>query len=254
MLFRLGRNIGYDIEGVVGFKLEDNFAQKKQAAWETVKRAIDDGLPCYGWELEAPEYYVVNGYDGLGYYYSGPLCDSSTGPKPWQSLAETGIGLLEMYVVRPGKPADDATTVRQALEFALEHATSASKWTRPRYRTGLAGFDNWIGALEAGTVHSHGQAYNAVCWCECRGFAAQFLKEASGRLDGKVGALLDEAAARYGDVHARLQQVCELFPFPPQGEEVRDEARCRAAAEHLRVAREAEEVGLEALARIVSVL
>ena len=254
MLFRLGRNIGYDIEGVIGYKLEDDFTGKKQAAWETVKQAIDQGFPCYGWELDIPEYYVVYGYDDVGYHYSGPMCDSGTGPKPWKSLADTGIGMLEMYVVRPGKAADDAVTIRQALEFALEHATSPPKWIFGENKAGLAGFDSWIAVLEAGIPNTHGAAYNAVCWCECRGFAAQFLKEAKERLDGTVSPLLDEAAGHYGDVHARLQQVSELFPFPPKRDEVTERPRCQEAVGNLRAARKSEEAGLKALERIVAAL
>ena len=254
MLFRLGRNVGYEVGGVFATRSDGDFVEKRQAAWETAKRAIDQGLPCYGWELDAPEYYVVHGYDDVGYYYSGPLCDSGTGPKPWESLADSEIGVLEMYVVRPGQGADNVVAVKEALEFALEHAASPSKWVRPKYRAGLAGFDNWIHALEAGTAHRHGAAYNAVSWCECRGFAAQFLSEARGRLNGTAGRLLDEAASHYDEVYARLQQVCELFPFPPKGDEVKDKWRCEEAAGHLRAARESEEAGLKVLERIVGVL
>ena len=254
MLFRLGRNIGYDIEGVVSYKLDEDFAAKRRAAWETVRQAIDQLLPCYGWELDIPEYYVVHGYDDVGYYYSGAMCDSGAGPKPWQSMADTGIGMLEMYVVRPGKAADDSMTVRQALEFALEHASSLPKWTFGENKAGLAGFDSWTGALEKGVANSHGAAYNAACWCECRGFAAQFLKEARGRLDGKTGPLLDEAAGHYGDVYARLRQVCELFPFPPKGDEVSDRSRCQEAARHVRAARTSEAAGLKAVEAVVAVL
>jgi hypothetical protein len=41
------------------------------------------GLPCYGWELSyIPAYNVINGYDDVGYYYSGSL---SGGPCPGKS-------------------------------------------------------------------------------------------------------------------------------------------------------------------------
>ena len=255
MLFRLGENVGYKIDGVVSYKLDDDFAAKRQMAWETVKQAIDQDLPCYGWEMDIPEYYVVHGYDDVGYHYSGPMCESGTGAKPWESMADTGIGMLEMYVVRQGKCADDAVTVREALEFALEHATSPPKWIFGENKAGLAGFDSWIGALERGILNTNGASYNAACWCECRGFGAQFLREARGRLNGTAGPLLDEAAGHYGDVHARLQQVCELFPFtPPKEDEVVDRSRCQEAVAYLRAARKSEEAGLETLERIVAAL
>ena len=92
MLFILGRNIGYAIEGVVGFKTESDFAEKQKKAWELCKKKIDEGLPCYGWELDEAEYYVINGYDDDGYCFSGPSWASGEGTKDWQELGDTDIG------------------------------------------------------------------------------------------------------------------------------------------------------------------
>jgi len=89
----LGKNIGYEIDGVFGTKSAGDFAEKQKRAWEFVKSAIDQGLPCYGWELDIPEFYVVYGYDDAGYYFSGPGCDEGKGPKPWQELGDTEIGV-----------------------------------------------------------------------------------------------------------------------------------------------------------------
>lgn len=33
------------------------------------QKKIDEGLTCYGWELDIPEFYVVYGYDNKGYYF-----------------------------------------------------------------------------------------------------------------------------------------------------------------------------------------
>jgi len=79
-----------------------------------VKDAIDEGLPCYGWELDIPEYYVVYGYDEKGYLFKGPMCEKGKGSKPWSELGDSEIGVLEMYVVSPGSPQDE-----KIIEFAL---------------------------------------------------------------------------------------------------------------------------------------
>jgi len=176
----LGNNIGYSIEGVCGWKSDKDFALKQERAWEDTRRAIDEGLPCYGWELDIPEYYVVYGYDDKGYYFSGPKCDGGKGPKPWRELGNTDIGLLEMYTVRPGRSVEDAKTIREAVQFVLEHAESPAQWVFPKYKAGLAGFDTWIQALEEGKAHSWGMAYNSAVWHECRLLAARFLEEAKG--------------------------------------------------------------------------
>ena len=92
MLTQLGKNVGYESDMVFATKTADDFAEKQRLAWERVKGAIDAGVPCYGWELEIPEYYVIQGYDNEGYYFSGPGCDEGKGPKPWQELERARSG------------------------------------------------------------------------------------------------------------------------------------------------------------------
>jgi hypothetical protein len=256
-LFELGTNLGYKVDGVFGLKDQEGFPERQQCAWEHARQAIDQGLPCYGWELEIPEYYVVYGYDDVGYYYSGPGCDGGKGPKPWQELGDTGIGVLEMYSVRAGEAADDATTVREALAFALEHATSPTKWIHERYKAGPEGFDSWIRALEDGRASDMGMRYNTGVWLECRRNAVGFLEEARARLAGRADALFDEARARYVTVSEALNRVSEIYPWSSDasGEAVLPtDDRSRAAAEALRAAREAEVAGLQALDAIVRTL
>lgn len=250
-MFELGKNVGYKSDGVFAHKSQSAFGDRQKEARDLVTRSIDEGIPCYGWELEAPEYYVILGYDDIGYHYSGPSCDLDKGPKPWQELGDTGIGLIEMYSVRRGQPADDAKTVKEALQFALEHA--GQKWVHPNYKAGLAGFDKWIETMANGTATGHRVAYNAVLWAECRSLGALFLREAMGCLDGKVRPLLDEAIEEYLPVIHNLNKVVDLFPFPP-GNEIEDRERQRKSISYLKQAREAEEKGLKSLERIVEVL
>lgn len=144
----LGKNIGYSIDYVGGNKsMGNNFGKKQKEAWDLVRKSIDQGIPCYGWELEIPEFYVVTGYDDTGYYYSGPNCDLGKGPKPWQELGDTEICVIDMYAVRPAQAADDAKTVKDALEFALEHARNPEKWIYPNYRAGLESLEKIATAL-----------------------------------------------------------------------------------------------------------
>lgn len=218
-----------------------------------VREAIDHGMPCYGFEMEAPEYYVIHGYDDVGYYYAGPVTKPESGPVPWQKLGDTDIGVLEVYSIRPGKAADDARTVKEALSFALEHAKGPVKWVYPNYRAGLAGYDTWIDTLEAGTADGIGMSYNSIVWAECRRFGERFLREASRRLNRGPGILLQDAADQYSTVYEHLVKVVELIPFPP-GNEINDKKRCDKASAHLRKARDSEEAGLKFLEKIVDAL
>lgn len=251
MLFKLGKNVGYVVDGVFSHKSKEDFALKQRFAWERTKEAIDEDLPCYGWELDIPEFYIVYGYDDAGYYFSGPGCDSGKGPKPWKELGDTGVGVLEMYIVRPGKASGDARTVREAFTFVLKHSKSPEKWIFPKYKAGLAGFDNWIQALKSGVADGEGMAYNAAVWSECRNFGVKFLGEANERLGDKFSSLFYEASQHYEIVAQNLQGVSELFPSPPKGEEIKDTARCRTGIEYLRNAKEAEASGLRSLEKIL---
>ena len=250
MLRKLGRNVGYESRGLSAERGDADFEQKRKLIWENTKLALDNGLPTYGWELAIPEYYVIYGYDDVGYYYSGPGCCDGAGPKPWEELGASDIGVLEMYSILKGEAADDRTTVKEALAFALAFAESPGKWVWPKYKAGLAGFDKWAKALEDGTAHGLGAPYNAAVWHECREFAVEFLKEAKERLGGPVGPF-DEAIGQYEVVAEDLKKVAELFPFVEREEgHVKDKERCAQAAAALRAAREAEAAGLAALANI----
>jgi len=253
-LGELGANLGYHLDCVFGRKSEPGFVEKQQHAWEFVRQAIDQGLPCYGWELEMPEFYVVGGYDADGYFYSGPGCHDGKGPKRWHEVGDTGIGIIEMYSVAPGEPADDAKTVKEALGFALEHAENPTKWIFPQYGAGLAGYDNWINALETGSADGFGVAYNAAVWNECRALAPRFLEEAKARL-GQPAALFAEAIQHYDVVARNLQTVADAFPFDGlDPEHIKDPTRRETALAGLKAARGAEASGLAALAGIVDAL
>jgi hypothetical protein len=256
-LFHLGKNLGYTIDGLFGFKGNKDFAEVQRGAWEHARQAIDQGRPCYGWELEIPEYYVIYGYDDVGYYFSGPGCDQGKGPKPWQELGDTGIGVVELYSVGPGQAADDATTVVEALSFALEHARSPEEWIYEHYRAGLEGFDNWILALQEGKASDMGMRYNTGVWAECRQYAVGFLEEAKARLAGRADALFDRALAHYKVVSENLNKVAVAYPWVvgSSDEDVLPvDDKSRAAVEALQAAKEAEAAGLQALKKIVQTL
>lgn len=253
MLYNLGHNLGYTIDGIAATKAQSEFADKQRAAWELAKSAIDRGLPCYGWELEIPEFYVITGYEEQGYLFSGPNTNGVKGPKPWTELGQTEIGCLELYAVGRGHTADDPTVVKEALEFALEHATSPAKWIYPGYQAGLGGYDNWIQAVRSPQADTMGLGYNAAVWSECRDQAVAFLDEAATRLGGVLAPLLIEAKSHYQVVAEQLNEMTKLYPFWPQPATHSAELQSRAT-KALKVARQAEEQGLESLAKVVEAL
>jgi hypothetical protein len=148
MLSNLGRNLGYASQCVFGTRHDQNLATIQEQAWNFVKESIDDGIPCYGWELEIPEFYVIYGYDDIGYFYSGTECDDGKGPKAWNDLGDTGIGIVEVYNVKPHAAEGAKRTVKEALAFALEFAQGPDKYLLPDYKAGAEGYDLWIKGVE----------------------------------------------------------------------------------------------------------
>jgi len=263
MVSRLAGNAGCLETVTLGFKQHDDFQDAQKKAWDAVRSALDQGVPCYGWELAIPEFYVISGYDDVGYYYAGPQAEKGTQPKPWQALGDTGIGVLEIHAVRSGDPVEPGTAVREALELALKHARNPSRWIFEKYRAGIPGFDSWIAAVAAGRDEADGamgMAYNAAVWSECRTMAAGFLEEALalGEQDAalaKARPQLEEARSHYEAVAARLASVAGMYPFGgPEMNHLKAEERRDRALAQLEAAREAEKAGLLSLEEVVEAL
>jgi hypothetical protein len=250
----LCRNLGIETE-VVTSGPEDSLDDMRRLAWDKARTAIDQGLPCYGWELDIPEYYLIYGYDETGYYYRGPRAERGAGPLPWERLGESEIGVVEVNVVRPGAIAGDRRTLVDVIDFALEWAESPNQWMSPGYHSGDSGYEIWRKALEGGLADGFGCSYNAQVWAECRYYAWAFLEEARNRCGQHTEEPFAEAVHRYAEVSAALKQVADLFPFlgvtadDIQGF-VKDEERVSAAVAALERAQDAEVAGLKALGQI----
>ena len=256
MLFRLGLNLGYKVSCVFGSKHDPkDFASKQTKGWIHVCNSLEADIPCYGWELKMPEFYVIYGVDDDGYYYSGPGCEDGEGPKPWSDLGDSMIGILEVFSVERIAPVADEKTVKDALDFAVEHSRNPKKWILADYSSGHKAFYVWANALDQGTASRFGQGYNAAVWAECRSCAVDFLMEAKQRLPGRADSLFDEAAAHYAVVRDRLKAVSELYPFAVPDPASEDERlQSPEAARLVREAGSAEQKGLEALAELVKAI
>jgi hypothetical protein len=259
----LAANAGLIVEGTQANKGQPDFAARQEEIWRKTRSAIDAGHPCFGWEMSVPEWYLIYGYDGAGNYlfrdFFGP-----GGRLPHGKLGDAEIGWANVRMVRAGKPADDRKALRDAAEFALEHA--AGKHSNEKWHTGLSGYDTWIKGIQDPNVQKRndfgfGLAYNAQCWAECRRYAVLFLQEAAERLksDPALAALLAEAQQQYKTVSTNLTAVAEAFPFDTRDQagmaaRAAEPARRDKALQSLRAARAAEEAGLKTLAKIATAL
>jgi hypothetical protein len=217
--FDLGPNLGYTVDGFSAWKptAGESFPDRQREAWEFVRTNIDQGVPCFGFELKAMYggYWVIYGYDDgageepAGYYYSGW---EEGGPLPWQKLGDQFVPLLEVRSVQLCDAAPDAQAVAAGLQFALKHAQNPSEWIHMQARSGPAAWAYWAEALESGEAKRDHHTYNAQLWLECREMAVAFCVEAAHRLPGRCDAALNRAAEQYAAVCDKLKALVELHP------------------------------------------
>ena len=211
--FTLGRNLGYVIEGFSTTKEEagESFPQKQREAWDFVRGNIDRGIPCFGFELKKfyGGFWVIYGYDNVGYYYSGW---EEGGPLPWQELGDLFVPVLEVRSVQLCDPAPVDKVIKDGLTFALKHAENPPKLISPQAKSGPAAWDYWAEALETGEAKRDHHTYNAQLWLECRETGIEFLDEAKTQLPGRYDKLFDKAVAQYEAVCKNLHALIELHP------------------------------------------
>jgi len=247
-------NLGGAVDGLRVRRAEASpgFRGRQRQAYDLVRDSLDAGWPCYAWDLEAPRFYLIEGYDEVGYYYKGHGCELGKGPLPWDRLGERRSQLLEIRRVQARQAASDARVARDAIEMALRHAVSPSEWVRAGYRSGPAAFDAWAASLDAGTASIDGHIYNARLWHECRAMAVAFLAELKERLP-RLAAACDRAAGHYAVVRDRLAEVVALQP-PRQNADWVSTFTSAEAAVLVRQAGAAEVRALTALSDIAQAL
>ena len=254
--FNLGANLGYKIDGFSMWKpdFEDIFPQKQREAWDFVRTNIDQGIPCFGFELKKfyGGYWVIYGYDEVGYYYSGW---EEGGPLSWDKLGDQFIPLLEVRSVQLCDPAPVSIAVKDGLAFAVKHAVNPPGLIDLRASSGSAAWDYWSEALESGEVKRDHHTYNAQLWLECRKMAVEFLKEIQTYLPDDCGTYLDKASAIYTVVCDKLVEIIKLHPQRENPDWGPDSTFTSAeAAAIVRQAGVADAEGLEYLHEIVNYL
>jgi len=248
-------NLGAQVEFAMGGTPAGNLAEAQANAWEMARRYLDAGLPVYGWELGVPEFYVVYGYDHIGYYYRGPGFEDGAGPKPWQELGNTEIGVVCVGGLKPCPRSTTRAALADALDVAARFAEPDNPWRLPNYTTGPAAFEVWANALASGIANEFGHRYCAAVWAEARHNAVRFLTELAEGLEGEAGEAAAEALAAYRRVNVLLGTVSQEHIYLPPGQIAMDVTLQSAESAHmLRQAGEAEAEGLQGLRRLAEAL
>lgn len=214
-------------------------------AFELTRREVSAGRPVILWGAYVPEFSVAYGVEGDSYIVRSwkPDIGEKDTPVPYDKIDAPGGPYIMAFPT-----ATDPEQYRRfydnlAVRNAIRLLTAPSQFQS--HATGLAAYDTWITALEQGTCHPFGLAYNSQCWAEARAFARGFIPRVAER--NPVAA---EPLARAGELFSKVElsliELAKLFPFPPGSEEVTAEQRDHAV-ESLKEGRAVEEQAVAAL-------
>lgn len=219
-------------------------------AYDLVYREVEAGRPCVLYGPYAPEFAVTVGV-GDGHYWVRSFKEALEEPQPAVSLraleAPGGLYLLSFPTVTD---VDPVAADRRAIEHAVEMMTwrAGSPW----YMSGLAAYDQWMAALATDKADAFGNAFNARCWAEARGYARDFIGRVAERAQPHVAGSLAEARAALAESAAALTHIVDLCPLHPRDYWMIEDARGEAV-EELADAKAADGRTLAALERAVGI-
>lgn len=263
MVFRLAENLGVRVRGI--HRVEDPLDRDAliESAWSHARRAIDNGFPCFSFEIdEQHEHAIIFGYDETGYLTHG-WHQRGKRPIPWAKLGQKMCpcenceelrksnvvptkNFIDLHWVEPGPKEDPAKAFEQMLSFVL--AVSFDRlWVYKGFDAGLGAYDNLIQATEVGTAIGKHLGYNLSAWSETRGHAPVFLEKVREHLDGDVDGPLERAIVAYREVAECLKEASALYPWRQPMEPIGVNKTSREATGLLKKAKDAEDRGLHAL-------
>jgi hypothetical protein len=220
-------------------------------AFELTRREVDAGRPVVLWGAYVPEFVVAYGVREDSYIVRSwkPDIGEEDTPIPFDQIDAPG----GPYVMAFPTPTDPKLNQRFADNWAIRNAirllTAPSLFQT--HSTGLAAYGTWITALESGSCHPFGLAYNSQCWAEAKAFARGFIPRVAERNPAAAGPL-GTAAEQFSKTELALIELAKLFPFPPASEEVSPEQRDHAIAA-LRAGHAAETDAVAALREALAV-
>ncbi len=220
--------------------------------FDRVRREIDEDRPVVIYGLAAPEYGIVNGYDGQAYLVSTFRSVSEKGkpeePVPFHALNSPGC--IDAFYFKEGvRTHDDKGFFDEALSRASRFANGQMPVQRG-YVAGPDAYDEWARVLTEvpeGEQNYLGNSYTAACVAEARGMSAAYLKRMSARAGAPARGHLAASSSSYAKAAARMEEFCRLFPFRLEGE--MKEPDRRKGAEMLRAARVHEEAAIKDLGK-----
>jgi len=206
-----------DASRSAAYAVPPDHAETKAEAWETVRRAIDDGYPAVvrmkdtgyhplpgPWSLivgynEAAETYTVH-HAGYGKYTTRRDGFGPTDPVDWKHI----------MVFRPQtRPLDVIASGRRAIEHAIESSQGKHRGSDASAH-GLAAWEMWLDAFQEGTVSVDAAPHHAAFLVDARQAAATYLRQIAPHFPPTASPPMITAAEGYEQVVADIAALREL--------------------------------------------
>lgn len=245
------RNCGGIVKNYGFYKSVHNIKEKRLEAWQMIRDSIDKGLPCYAWEMDKPLYYLIAGYDEIGYYYIEHDTLEISGPKPYMELGDTDWGCLEIHIIRPGSISDNLKTIKDIFEYAINVGNPDIHAPNQGYTMGVEAYRVWWESILKGKANHYGVTYNASFWSKCKNMAVLFLQESKLRI-GILEDMFDCAIAHYENCAKSLTRLSQLFlPLQDLASSINEHQKLEAV-DLLKAAQDSERKGLTAVNEILN--
>jgi hypothetical protein len=195
--------------------------------FERVREEIDAGRPCVVWgAASTPEFGLVSGYRREAYIVRTAAAGAVTElVVAARELRAEGSFILLTFGGKTGPASAGADRV--ALTRAVQLLSGRHPCYLPGHTHGAEAFEGWADAL--GRVDAIDCAYNAACYAELQGFAAEFCARVARRMPAGA-ASLSEAAAALRASAKNLARLSDLF-LPATGPADRAETGARLLGE-----------------------
>lgn len=282
--FALAANIGLRIQGRHSIETGESLRQGQREAWEQARSALDRDQPAFAKEIGLGNetslvyaygergYYTkswhggtghegadqVIGWDTLGLDYCP--CEQCAGRQPGPSTdiylgrGRKDGGLLSMHWAEKSEPAVPREALKAALAFALAFNEKGEyEYGTGRFFTGLRAVDQWLTGIRSAEITGFYMGYYADIWHESRHYAALFLEEAQGRIEG-ADEEFEAALQVYKLIRDAYSRLTGLFPWMQPRKPIEDPFRRREAIGLLSEIKALEEKAEQALRRLLQKL
>lgn len=216
-----------------------------------IRRSIIRGMPVIAWDLFAPEFGLIYGYDDAEQHLHA-VDARAKGTIPYDRFGRGLSGGLFVLSITGEAQIEEWQAVRNALHMAVRH--TYGEMTFIGYATGLSAYDCWKAAFRNGSVDPLGNAYTAEIAADARINAVSFLRGLENKLSAEgweeAAAVAAEAAECYEAAADALGSLSRMFPMPSGGNPREPEAVI-AAIGLLGNAKAAEEEGAAVLERLI---